>query len=106
MLCLVVCKAVGTEMPYPSSQMETAMGALITAAAFNASQNTPSEVLASPMVTKQTSFPSWLICHSRPRSGCLRYHVDAWARPTERAICPPVEEISADTLYLSSWESG
>ena len=104
-LCLVVCNAVGTEIPYPSSHTETAMGALITAAALMASQNTPSDVLASPMVTKQTSFPSWLICICLPRSACLRYQVDAWAIPTARAIWPPVEERSADMLYRSSCDN-
>ena len=54
---LVVCNSVGTEIPYPSSYTITANGTCNTPAALMVSQKCPSDVLASPMVQKQTSFP-------------------------------------------------
>ena len=62
----VVCKFLGTEMPYPSSHTKTANGTCKTDAALIVSQKCPSEVLASPMVQKQISFPLLLkgVCAS------------------------------------------
>ena len=54
---LVVSALIGTEIPYPSSHTESAIGTCSTPAAFTASQNCPSLVDASPMVPNATSLP-------------------------------------------------
>ncbi len=54
---LVVSALIGTEIPYPSSHTDSAMGTWRTPAAFTVSQKWPSLVAASPMVPKATSLP-------------------------------------------------
>ena len=56
-LSLVVWYFFSTDIPYPSSQTDITSGISKTQAAFMDSQKTPSEVLASPIVPKATSFP-------------------------------------------------
>lgn len=101
MLCLTVWNFLGTEIPYPSSQTETAMGIWVTAAAFIASQKMPSLVLASPMVTKHTSFPFLEKFVLFLSDSCCRYFLEAKANPNARAICPPVQETSLEILCVS-----
>ena len=53
----VVSVVIGTEIPYPSSHTDIAIGIWSTPAALIASQNRPSLVAASPMVPNATSLP-------------------------------------------------
>ena len=54
---LVVSALIGTEMPYPSSHTDSAIGTCRTPAALSVSQKWPSLVAASPMVPNATSLP-------------------------------------------------
>ena len=53
----MICSSLGTEMPYPSSQIETSAGACSTPSALRVSQNIPSAQLALPMVPQAISSP-------------------------------------------------
>ena len=63
-----------------------------------ASQKCPSEVLASPMVQKQTSLPLLLKCVKASLFFAFLKQLEAKARPRPRIICPAVGAISAETL--------
>src|SRR3954466_10073804 len=95
----IVWYFLGTEMPYPSSHTNTASGTCSTPAALMVSQNCPSEVDASPMVQKQTSFP---LSESplKASEGELRKVLDANANPKPLAIWPAVGAMSDDTFFL------
>ena len=63
------------------------MGTSSTQAAFIASQNNPSEVLASPMVPTAISLPpSVKVVMLEASSGRARNTLLAWASPTKRGI--------------------
>ena len=76
-----------------------AIGTCKTPAALMVSKNNPSDVLASPMVPKATSFPLMESPVASFNSGVLRYIFDANANPSKRGICPAVGEISADEFF-------
>src|SRR6185369_593288 len=96
---LVVWYSLGTEIPYPSSQIKTAIGICKTPAAFIASQKWPSDVDASPLVTKQTSLPLLERVVNFFSCSILRKLFDANARPKPRGICPDVGAISAEMFF-------
>ena len=98
---LVVCNSVGTEIPYPSSYTITASGTCNTPAALMVSQKCPSDVLASPIVQKQTSFPS-LVKPANAGSGfAFLKNFEPRANPSPLTICPAVGAMSADTFKRS-----
>ncbi len=99
---LVVCNSVGTEMPYPSSYTITANGTCNTPAALMVSQKCPSDVLASPMVQKQTSFPSLVNPANAGLGFAFLKNLEPSANPSPLTICPAVGAISEDTLKLSA----
>ena len=80
----------------------TANGTCNTPAALMVSQKCPSDVLASPMVQKQTSFPSLL----KPSNAGSRFaflkNLEPRANPRPLTICPAVGATSADTFKRSA----
>ena len=76
------------------------IGTFSTEAAFIVSQKRPSEVLASPIVPKATSFPP-LVNFSNPslNSGFFLNTLEAWANPNNLGICPAVGEMSEDEFF-------
>jgi hypothetical protein len=100
---LVVSAVIGTEMPYPSSHTESAIGTCRTPAALTASQKRPSLVEASPMVPKATSLPLTEKPSCTGAScGFSRYSFDAYARPTRRGIQPATFDTSALEFAMST----
>src|SRR5687768_1549116 len=63
------------------------------------SQNCPSEVEASPIVQKQTSFPLFESSVNWCRDFMFLKLLEAKASPRARVICPPVVEIS-ELMFL------
>src|SRR6476660_8566031 len=90
----------GTEIPYPSSQTKMAIGTCNTAAAFIVSQKCPSEVEASPTVTKQTSLPLSERSVNCLSSSMVRKDFEARARPSALGIWPAVGAISEEIFFL------
>src|SRR4029077_11553815 len=98
----VVSAVIGTEIPYPSSQTDSATGTCSTPMALTASQKGPSLVAASPIVPNATSLP----LTEKPSCtdfscGLSRYSFDAYASPTNRGIHPAMFETSAVELGMS-----
>src|SRR5438445_1884735 len=99
---LVVSALIGTEMPYPSSQTDSAIGTWRTPAALTVSQKCASLVAASPMVPKATSLPLTEKPSCAVRScGLFRYSFDAYASPSSRGIHPATLDTSAVELGVS-----
>src|SRR5260370_15528359 len=100
---LVVSALMGAEIPYPSSQTESAIGTCRTPAALTVSQQWPSLVAASPMVPNATSWPltEKPSCAVRS-SGLLRYSFEAYARPSKRGIQLATLDTSAVALVVST----
>ena len=75
------------------------MGTSKTQAAFMASQNIPSDVLASPIVPMAISLPPLVnLALAAATSGRARYTLLAWAKPSKRGICDPVGDTSGELL--------